>query len=129
MICITELRGNFEDIILIPDLKDTLVQQGFYYTYWNSATPNAGLYGTAFFSKIPPLEVIENCGYLNDEGRTITAIFTDLIVITVYSPTLDLELTEDRITKRKQFDENLKRHTEELKQRFKNKPIMMCVEI
>lgn len=52
VICITECRGTPQDILRLPGVLDTLRQQRFYYTYWNSASPNPGLYGTAMISKL-----------------------------------------------------------------------------
>jgi exodeoxyribonuclease-3 len=70
-----------------------------YYQYWNSAN-KAGYSGTAIFSKIPALKVVNNIpvniaeqfklsdtyGDTNTEGRVIAAEFDDFWVVSVYTP-------------------------------------------
>ncbi|MDB5176548.1 MAG: exodeoxyribonuclease [Candidatus Saccharibacteria bacterium] len=70
-----------------------------YYQYWNSAN-KAGYSGTAIFSKIPALKVINNIpaniadtfklsdtyGDTNTEGRVLAAEFEGFWVVSVYTP-------------------------------------------
>lgn len=105
-------KGEFQKFIAKHDpdilcLQETKAQQGQaeidlpqYEEYWNSAE-KAGYSGTAIFSKIKPLAVLnglpediikkfkvsgDNYGDPNKEGRVITAEFDDFYVVTVYTP-------------------------------------------
>lgn len=105
-------KGEFQKFIAEhnPDilcLQETKAQQGQaeidlpqYEEYWNSAE-KAGYSGTAIFSKIKPLSVIngfpediiekfkvssDTYGNPNKEGRVIAAEFEDFYVVTVYTP-------------------------------------------
>ena len=105
-------KGEFQKFIAEhnPDilcLQETKAQQGQaeidlpqYEEYWNSAE-KAGYSGTAIFSKIKPLSVIngfpediikefkvsgDTYGNPSKEGRVIAAEFEDFYVVTVYTP-------------------------------------------
>ena len=105
-------KGEFQKFIAKHDpdilcLQETKAQQGQaeidlpqYEEYWNSAE-KAGYSGTAIFSKIKPLAVIngfpeniikkfkvsgDTYGDPNKEGRVIAAEFDDFYVVTVYTP-------------------------------------------
>lgn len=105
-------KGEFQKFISEhnPDilcLQETKAQQGQaeidlpqYEEYWNSAE-KAGYSGTAIFSKIKPLSVIngfpediiekfkvsgDTYGNPDKEGRVIAAEFEDFYVVTVYTP-------------------------------------------
>ena len=105
-------KGEFQKFIAEhnPDilcLQETKAQQGQaeidlpqYEEYWNSAE-KAGYSGTAIFSKIKPLSVIngfpediiekfkvsgDTYGDPSKEGRVIAAEFEDFYVVTVYTP-------------------------------------------
>lgn len=90
VLCLQETKAKEGQAIL--DLPD-------YHEYWNSAD-KAGYSGTAIFSKIKPLQVIN--GFADDiaakytfkdqygdpltEGRVISAEFENFWVVTVYTP-------------------------------------------
>ena len=105
-------KGEFQKFMAKHDpdilcLQETKAQQGQaeidlpqYEEYWNSAE-KAGYSGTAIFSKIKPLAVIngfpeniikkfkvsgDTYGDPNKEGRVIAAEFDDFYVVTVYTP-------------------------------------------
>ncbi len=105
-------KGEFQKFITEHDpdilcLQETKAKQGQaeidlpqYEEYWNSAD-KAGYSGTAIFTKIKPLAVINGYpediierfeltgdvyGDPNKEGRVIAAEFTDFYVVTVYTP-------------------------------------------
>lgn len=105
-------KGAFQQFIKEhqPDilcLQETKAQQGQaevdlegYEEYWNSAKKK-GYSGTAIFTKLKPLAVIngfpediikkyqvsgDTYGDPNDEGRVIAAEFKDFYVVTVYTP-------------------------------------------
>lgn len=105
-------KGAFQDFMQKhnPDilcLQETKAKQGQaeidlagYHEYWNSAN-KAGYSGTAIFSKIKPLNVVngfsdeivkkfnltdDSYGDPSGEGRVISAEFDDFWVVTVYTP-------------------------------------------
>lgn len=105
-------KGAFQSFMAEHDpdilcLQETKAKQGQaeidldgYHEYWNSAN-KAGYSGTAIFSKVKPLnvingfsgEIIEQFNLTDDsygdptgEGRVISAEFDDFWVVTVYTP-------------------------------------------
>ena len=105
-------KGAFQSFMAEHDpdilcLQETKAKQGQaeidlagYHEYWNSAN-KAGYSGTAIFSKVKPLnvingfssEIIERFNLTDDsygdptgEGRVISAEFDDFWVVTVYTP-------------------------------------------
>ena len=117
LIGITELRGTPEDVLLIADVYSALRLAGYEYQYYNPATPNKGLYGTAIFSRIRPKEILKNIGCLDTDGRVITAIFEHFVFILAYVPTLGFNHVTGEVTnmeRRKTFDEHLSAHLDRL---------------
>lgn len=127
-------------------LQETKAKQGQaeidlpdYNEYWNSAE-KAGYSGTAIFSKIKPLSVIN--GFINGiadkyglasdsygdptaEGRVISAEFDKFWVVTVYTPNSKQDLS--RLTLRhKQWDPAFLCH---IKQLEKSKPVLFCGDL
>lgn len=109
-----------------------------YKEYWNSAE-RAGYSGTAIFTKIPPVRVIN--GFLPTlpeipdmrdiygdpvrEGRLITAEFEDFFVTTVYTPNSKRELT--RLSLRSNlWDVTFLNHLKALEQQ---KPVLFCGDL
>jgi exodeoxyribonuclease-3 len=122
-------KGTFQDFIAThkPDilcLQETKAEQGQaeidlpeYEEYWNSSKGKKGYSGTAIFTRIKPLAVVNDIpdefvkaggltpdeyGHANDEGRVITAEFDDFYVVTAYTPNAKDDLT--RLPLRQQFD-------------------------
>src|SRR5690606_6168450 len=106
-------KGEFQKFIKEHDpdilcLNETKAEQGQaeidlpqYMEYWNSSKAKKGYSGTAIFTKIKPIAVIndipaefveqgglvhDNYGHSNDEGRVIAAEFKDFYVVTAYTP-------------------------------------------
>lgn len=127
-------------------LQETKAQQGQaiidiegYEEYWNSAEKK-GYSGTAIFSKIKPISVIN--GFADDiakqyglvadsygdpakEGRVITAEFEKFYVVTVYTPNSKGDLS--RLSLRdKQWDPAFLGHCQTLE---KNKPVIFCGDL
>jgi exodeoxyribonuclease-3 len=125
-------KGAFEEFIkkYDPDilcLQETKAEQGQavidypqYKEFWNSSRAKKGYSGTAIFSKIEPLNVVndipeefvkagglilDNYGHSNDEGRVIAAEFDDFYVVTAYTPNAKDDLT--RLPLRQQWDKAL----------------------
>ena len=115
------LAKHQPDILCLQETKAEREQAKFdidgYYEYWNSSRTRKGYSGTAIFSKIKPLEVINDIpddiarehglvadayGHSNDEGRVIAAEYQDFYVVTAYTPNAKDDLT--RIPLREQWD-------------------------
>lgn len=127
-------------------LQETKAQQGQaevdlpdYEEYWNSAEKK-GYSGTAIFSKIKPLAVINGFpedlikkydmtgdvyGDPNKEGRVIAAEFEEFYVVTVYTPNAKDDLS--RIPLREQhWDPGFLAYIKELE---KKKPVVFCGDL
>lgn len=129
-----------------PDIvcfQETKAEQGQaeidfpdYEEYWNSSRAKKGYSGTAIFTKIKPLAIIndipeefvkagglvlDNFGHSNEEGRVIAAEFDDFYVVTAYTPNAKDGLA--RITLRQQFDKAMTLYCADLQ---KKKPVIYC---
>ncbi len=129
-----------------PDIvcfQETKAEQGQaeidfpdYEEYWNSSRTKKGYSGTAIFTKVQPLAIIndipeefvkasglvlDNFGHSNEEGRVITAEFTDFYLVTAYTPNAKDGLA--RITLRQQFDKAMTLYCAALQ---KKKPVIYC---
>lgn len=144
-------KGAFQTFVTEhqPDilcLQETKAKQGQaeidlpgFEEYWNSAD-KAGYSGTAIFSKIKPLTVIN--GFADDiakkynltgdkygdpthEGRVISAEFDAFWVVTVYTPNSKGDLS--RLALRdQQWDPAFLAHLKELE---KTKPVLFCGDL
>jgi exodeoxyribonuclease-3 len=138
-------KGNFAPFIAEhqPDilcLQETKAEQGQsevdltgYEEYWNSAQKK-GYSGTAIFTKIKPIAVINNIpdkfikssglaadgyGDANLEGRVIAAEFDEFYVVTAYTPNAKDDLT--RIPLRQDWDKAMVAYCSDLQQK---KPVL-----
>ncbi len=141
-------KGEFQKFMAKyqPDilcLQETKAEQGQaevdlsgYEEYWNSSRTKKGYSGTAIFTKIKPIAilndipeefvkagglVLDNYGHSNDEGRVIAAEFEDFYVVTAYTPNAKDDLT--RIPLRQQWDKAIMLYCAELQ---KKKPVIYC---
>jgi exodeoxyribonuclease III len=144
-------KGEFQKFISThhPDilcLQETKAQRGQaeidlpeYEEYWNSAEKK-GYSGTAIFTKIKPLKVMngfaddiaEKHGLTHDgygdpgrEGRVISAEFDDFWVVTTYTPNSKRDLSRLELRK-KQWDPAFLEHIQEL---GKSKPVLVCGDL
>ena len=144
-------KGVFAEFIKSeqPDilcLQETKAQQGQavidlpeYEEYWNSADKK-GYSGTAIFSKIKPLSVIngfadaiaekynlvgDSYGDPTKEGRVISAEFEKFWVVTVYTPNSKDDLSRLEL-RHKQWDPAFLEHIKELE---KSKPVLFCGDL
>lgn len=144
-------KGAFQTFIAEhqPDilcLQETKAKQGQaeidlseYHEYWNSAD-KAGYSGTAIFSKIKPLQVVN--GFSDDlakkyklegdsygdpakEGRVISAEFDNFWVVTVYTPNSKGDLSRLGL-RHTQWDPAFLEHIQELE---KTKPVLFCGDL
>lgn len=124
-------------------LQETKAQKGQaeidlpeYQEYWNSAGKK-GYSGTAIFSKIKPISIIngfvdhiaqkynldsDSYGDLTKEGRVLSAEFDDFWIITVYTPNAKEDLSRLDL-RHKKWDPAFLEHIKELE---KTKPVLIC---
>ena len=141
-------KGAFQDFIAKhqPDvlcLQETKAQQGQaeidlpeYIEYWNSAAKK-GYSGTAIFTKIKPLSVINGFprdiittfgvtgdiyGDPNQEGRVLAVEFDDFFVVTVYTPNSKGDLSRLKL-RYNHWDNAFLAY---LKLLEKTKPVLVC---
>lgn len=141
-------KGAFQQFMTEhkPDilcLQETKAEQGQavidltgYEEYWNSSRTKKGYSGTAIFTKIKPISIIndipaeiaeshkliaDNYGHSNDEGRVIAAEFDDFYVVTAYTPNAKDDLT--RIPLREKWDAAMTDYCAGLNNK---KPVLYC---
>lgn len=141
-------KGEFQKFIAEYDpdilcLQETKAEQDQaeidlpqYIEYWNSSKTKKGYSGTAIFSKIKPITVINDIphniakehgleadkyGHSNDEGRVITAEFDDFFVVTAYTPNAKDDLS--RIPLRQNWDKAMIAYCSVLQDK---KPVVYC---
>jgi exodeoxyribonuclease-3 len=96
-----------------------------YTTYWNPAEKR-GYAGTAIFTRSRPLNVTTGLGIARHdrEGRVLTAEFADFMLVNVYVPNSQRELT--RLAYRQQWDRDFLRYLKKLERR---KPVIFCGDL
>lgn len=141
-------KGAIQEFIAKHDpdilcLQETKAEQGqavidlaAYEEYWNSSQAKKGYSGTAIFTKIKPIAVMNDIpldiakkhsliadkyGDTNVEGRVIAAEFEDFYVVTAYTPNTKDDLT--RIPLRQQWDKALTAYCLQLQAK---KPVIYC---
>ena len=130
IICLQETKANREQVEV--DLNG-------YHEYWNSADKK-GYSGTAVFSKVEPIEVInglsedliikynlsdDSYGNPNSEGRVITAEYANYFLVTVYTPNAKDDLSRLKL-RHEQWD---KAFLDYLKALEKTKPVIFCGDL
>jgi exodeoxyribonuclease-3 len=130
ILCLQETKAEKSQIVIdLPEYKE----------YWNSALKK-GYSGTAIFSKIEPLSVVngfsekivnkfklerDEYGDPMTEGRVITAEYKDFYLVTVYTPNAKDDLS--RIPLRyKHWDPAFLAHCKELEGK---KPVIFCGDL
>jgi exodeoxyribonuclease-3 len=141
-------KGAFQEFMATyqPDilcLQETKAEQGQaeidvsgYEEYWNSSQNKKGYSGTAIFTKIKPIAIINDIpeqfvhdagldadgyGNANQEGRVIAAEFDDYYVVTAYTPNAKDGLA--RIDLRQKWDAAMIAYCADLQKR---KPVIYC---
>ena len=130
ILCLQETKAEKGQVV--TDLPN-------YEEYWNSAEKK-GYSGTAIFSKIKPISVIngftdeiaekyklagDDYGDPAKEGRVISAEFEKFWVITVYTPNSKDDLSRLNLRHR-QWDPAFLEH---IKQLEKSKPVLFCGDL
>ena len=144
-------KGTFQTFIAEhqPDilcLQETKAKEGQaaidlpeYHEYWHSAD-KAGYSGTAIFSKVKPLQVVngfsaaltekyaltdDSYGDPTHEGRVISAEFDDFWVVTVYTPNAKGDLSRLAL-RHKKWDPAFLEHVQSLEE---SKPVFFCGDL
>lgn len=117
ILCLQETKAS-------PDQVEQLWPAS-YATYWNTASKK-GYSGTAIFTKTRPLSVTYGIGKSehDQEGRVLGAEFAEFILVNVYVPNSQRELT--RLAYRQQWDQAFLRHLKKLERR---KPVVFCGDL
>ena len=130
ILCLQETKAERSQVVI--DLPG-------YEEYWNSAEKK-GYSGTAIFSKIKPLsiingftdEIVQKYGFSDDshgdtakEGRVISAEFENFWVVTVYTPNSKEDLSRLDL-RQKQWDPAFLEHIKELET---TKPVLVCGDL
>ena len=130
VICLQETKANKEQVEV--DLDG-------YYEYWNSADKK-GYSGTAIFSKVKPINVIDGLpedliikynfsddsyGNPNSEGRVMTAEYPKYFLVTVYTPNAKDDLSRLKL-RHEQWDRAFLEYLSDLE---KTKPVVFCGDL
>lgn len=130
VLCLQETKAfQHQHEVDLPDYEE----------YWNSAT-RPGYSGTAIFTKIKPLSVInglpekivkkygladDGYGNPNEEGRVIAVEFKKCYVVSVYTPNSKDDLSRI-LLRQKQWDPAFLEYMKSLE---KNKPVIFCGDL
>jgi len=117
IICLQETKAHKDQVDLqLPNYP---------YQYWNSAIKK-GYSGTAIFSKIEPLDCINDIGinHHDQEGRVITLEFEKYFLVTVYTPNSKRELL--RLDYRIKWDVDFLKYIKTIE---KKKPVIFCGDL
>ncbi len=128
------------DILCLQETKaeqgQAIIDLAGYHEYWNSSKTKKGYSGTAIFSKSEPLSVVHDIpqaiteanglvadayGDANQEGRVISAEYSDFYVVTAYTPNAKDGLA--RIDLRQKWDQAMIAYCAELQS---VKPVIYC---
>lgn len=117
ILCLQETRCS-------PDDTEQLWPAS-YSTWWNVAEKK-GYSGTAIFSRARPLQVWPGIGVPEHdrEGRVLNAEYESFILVNVYVPNSQRELT--RLAYRQEWDRDFLKH---LKRLEKRKPVVFCGDL
>jgi exodeoxyribonuclease III len=130
VICLQETKANKEQVEV--DLDG-------YHEYWNSADKK-GYSGTAIFSKVKPINVIDGLpedliikynfsddsyGNPNSEGRVMTAEYPKYFLVTVYTPNAKDDLSRLKL-RHEQWDRAFLEYLSDLE---KTKPVVFCGDL
>ncbi len=118
------------DILLLqetkahPDQVDEILKE-YSFHHWNSAEKK-GYSGTAVFSKIEPIEVVDGIGNKehDQEGRVITLEFLNFFLVNVYVPNSGRGLP--RLSYREEWDKDFLKYLKKLE---KKKPVVFAGDL
>jgi exodeoxyribonuclease III len=120
------IKNMESDVICIQETKISEGQFKFsnpqYECYYNYAEKK-GYSGTAVFTKIHPVSVVNGIGIeeFDHEGRVITAEYSEYYLVCVYTPNTKEDLS--RLEYRGRWDDAFRSYLKELE---KKKPVITC---
>jgi len=139
----TFIKDHDPDVLCLQETKAKPEQVELelpgYHLYWNSAV-KAGYSGTAIFSKVKPLQVLngftediaekynltgDSYGDPNKEGRVLSAEFETFWVVTVYTPNSKGDLSRLGL-RHTQWDPAFLEHIKALEA---SKPVVFCGDL
>ena len=121
IICLQETKAEQHQIIL----HDTITEK-YKFRYYNSTkgtTQRRGLSGTAIWSQIEPICIVEEPNF-DEEGRIIALLFKDFVLVNVYVPNSQ-RLECERYYFREEWNLLFIEYLNTLKTKY-NKPIVLC---
>ncbi len=123
------VRDVDADAVCLQEIKLQEGQIDFelpgYHLYWNYAK-RKGYSGTALFTKEEPVSVTYGLGIEehDQEGRVITAEFSDHYLVTCYTPNAKQDLS--RLSYRMVWEDDFRAFLKNLE---KNKPVIFCGDL
>lgn len=116
VLCVQETKI---DPSLESSLSSCFAGAGLTHCHYTSSTSQKGYAGTAIFSRVKPLSVVDGIGLpdADKEGRCTTAEFEDFIVVNVYVPNSGLEKLERLDWRTKTWDPAFRAHLKALQQK------------
>ncbi len=121
ILCIQETKAN-------PDqLPPEVLSPEGYHSYFHFPTQKKGYSGVAIYTKVKPLEVINDLGIpeMDQEGRLIMARFKDFILINTYFP--NGGGAPERLEYKLAFYDHFLKYVEKLRKKTPN--IIFCGDI
>ena len=128
IILLTEIKMSLKKLFKYRPLHLILRAFGYKFNYYNPQTSGfGGLHGTAILSKIEASSVMRGWAHdpseLDEDGRCITAVFDDFVVVNTYTPCSSYPDKKMPVAKartkdafRKKYDKGLAAHCKFLKQ-------------
>jgi exodeoxyribonuclease III len=126
IVCLSELKIRRADLLKMGALFRLLESLGYKYRYFNTCEGRGtGYAGTAMLSRVRPSRVIYGIGNhaIDVEGRVITGVFPELVVVSAYAPTASLD---GRFEKKKlDYDRTISTFLSQ----FKNRRLLYCGDL
>ena len=120
VLCLQETKADADEA------RETLEALKGYHIFVNSSKARKGYSGTAIITLVEPVNVTYDIGYeeFDQEGRVITAEFTNHFIVTVYTPNSGDGLA--RLDFREKWDQEFGGYIEWLRKR---KPVIVCGDL
>ena len=120
MLCLQETKAAVEDV------KNVLELLPEYQGHINASKSRQGYSGTAILTKLSPIDVTFDMAIErhDQEGRVVTAEYSDFFLVTVYTPNSGEGLK--RLDYRKEWDDEFRGYVVRLNRR---KPVIICGDL
>lgn len=121
VLCLQETKAQPE--IVAGQIDDSLMAPLGYQTHWHSAQ-KPGYSGVALYTRQAPLQVLAGLGVdnIDCEGRVLTALFENFVVVNAYFPNSQREHT--RLDYKLKFCAAIFKHVENLRKKYRN--VVLC---